>query len=255
MARATQIIYGNCHLCGGYGKLTFEHVPPRCAFNAEPAVVYTYDQWLAATGRGRGRYESQQRGSGYTSLCEACNNRGGTLYVPEYELWVRAGGEIVQGLLDVDTRDLEAIRATLHGVRPALFAKQVVLMLLALNRCEVGDKNPALREYVLHREAVGLPERYRLFLGIFDGEVARFGGVYTAMREDGSRPPFHATDLVYPPFIYTLTIDEQAADPRPGEITWFTGIDPDDERDVKLRLPYNLAVFPLDHKIPERLAS
>ncbi len=33
-------VYGKCHICGTEGKLTFEHIPPRSAFNDHPAVLY-----------------------------------------------------------------------------------------------------------------------------------------------------------------------------------------------------------------------
>ena len=32
--------YGKCHICGKEGKLTFEHIPPRKAFNWHGAKVY-----------------------------------------------------------------------------------------------------------------------------------------------------------------------------------------------------------------------
>ena len=30
---------GHCHLCGQYGELTFEHIPPRGAYNKHPVLV------------------------------------------------------------------------------------------------------------------------------------------------------------------------------------------------------------------------
>jgi hypothetical protein len=123
-------------------------------------------------------------------------------------------------------------------VRPALFAKQVVMMLLALNRIEFGESHPELREYVLARDAVGLPTRCRLFLSLFDAPVARHGALYAHLDLNSpEHPRAFVTDLLDPPFAYTVTIDEVELEPRPGEITWFTTLGPDSVRDIELVLP------------------
>src|SRR4051794_40253187 len=114
-------ITGRCNVCGAFGKLTFEHVPPRSAYNSERAQMYDYGEWLSLASTGRGRYEQQQRGSGYYALCNVCNNvRGGDWYIPEYELWVAAGAEIISAL-DVPPPSNTVVNATFHAVRPALF--------------------------------------------------------------------------------------------------------------------------------------
>ncbi len=30
---------GNCHICGRFGPLSYEHVPPRAAFNEHPVIA------------------------------------------------------------------------------------------------------------------------------------------------------------------------------------------------------------------------
>lgn len=245
-------VVGICRVCGEEGPLTYEHVPPRAAFNRETAKMYTYDQWLSLDATGRGRYELQQRGSGYYAFCETCNNtRGGTWYIPEYELWVLAAAEVVSQLPDESQPGL-VVHMNLHAVRPALFAKQMVMMLLALNGSEFGDAFPELRDYVRERDAVGLPDRHRLFLSLLNVDVARYGGRYEAVNFVTDKS-FSVTDLLYPPLAYTLTINEQEPEPREGEITWFTTLTPDDERDIKLTLPYNVTVMPPEQH-PESLA-
>jgi len=243
-------VIGTCNICGAYGSLTFEHVPPRSTFNSNEARLYPYGEWLLLENTGRGRYDQQQRGSGYYALCETCNTvRGNQWYVPEYRDWVWAGAEIVLALKEQPPPPDTIIRVPLHGVRPALFAKQMVMMLLALNKPEVAASFLELQEYVCEREAVGLPSRFRLFLSLLNVEVARYGGLYHAFNVF-TGAGFGATDLLYPPFAYTLTIDEEAPEPRAGEITWFTTLAPDDMRDVELRLPYNVTVMPPDELPP-----
>ena len=43
--------YGRCALCGKEGELTFEHIPPRSAFNSHRTKMYTGDQLLADINR------------------------------------------------------------------------------------------------------------------------------------------------------------------------------------------------------------
>ena len=37
---------GFCHICGRYGKLTFEHIPPKKALNSKKAMVYQGEEAL-----------------------------------------------------------------------------------------------------------------------------------------------------------------------------------------------------------------
>ena len=34
---------GYCHICNNYGKLTFEHIPPKAAFNNSAVKIVTGD--------------------------------------------------------------------------------------------------------------------------------------------------------------------------------------------------------------------
>jgi hypothetical protein len=230
--------------------LTYEHVPPASAYNSYPAEMYLYDDWLERVKTGRGRFEIQQRGTGYYALCVECNStRGGTWYVPEFERWVGVGAELLRGVPD-DAPNNGGVVATaqLQHLRPALFAKQVVMMPLTINEPALGVEYPELREFVLHRNARGLPTRHRLFLSLFRGDVARWAGLYVAMQVDSfgqpKLPPILATDLLYPPFAYTLTIDEADTLPREGEITHFTSFGPDDEPELELTIGLNEVLLP-----------
>jgi hypothetical protein len=216
--------------------------------------MFTLDQWMSKAETGKGRYRLEQRGTGYYALCEACNNtRGGTWYVPEFQKWISVGADAISRLPDPRPDGLIA-QMKLQKLRPSLFAKQVVTMLLALNAPEFGADHSALRAFVVTRKARGLPPRYRLFLSLFDGEVGRWGGYYGAMAFDRDLQPLApigVTDLLYFPYAYTLTIDETAPEPRAGEITSFTEYRPDDTPELRLELPYGSVVMPVEQPIPD----
>ena len=80
-------ITGECCICGTFGELTFEHVPPRAAFNDRRVFEAKLDsllggQWKPGTPITKGRYV--QRGVGRHSLCGKCNNDTGTGYGQAY---------------------------------------------------------------------------------------------------------------------------------------------------------------------------
>ena len=63
---------GICHICGKYGKLSFEHVPPEAAFNDHRVLRVSFEQELASKRPDEFRGQHQQRGAGAFTLCEQC---------------------------------------------------------------------------------------------------------------------------------------------------------------------------------------
>src|ERR1035441_7460139 len=98
-----------CRLCGTLDDLSFEHVPPKSAFNPDRAEMLGLDAWLErekSTGRPGKRGTIIQQGSGVKTLCRACNSRAGRLYVPELAQWVRIGRDALRDNRDaVDEAD------------------------------------------------------------------------------------------------------------------------------------------------------
>ena len=74
---------GICNICGANGPLSFEHTPPRSAFNDCKVLYSTADSyWNHGPGRDKPPIGRQfQRGYGRTSICERCNQTTGAWYV------------------------------------------------------------------------------------------------------------------------------------------------------------------------------
>lgn len=75
---------GYCHICGKYGKLSFEHIPPEDALNNNRAKLYTGDEALKKNKGEFAKYQNQQKGMGKYTLCESCNNNTGSWYANAY---------------------------------------------------------------------------------------------------------------------------------------------------------------------------
>jgi hypothetical protein len=68
---------GNCSLCGIFCDLTFEHVPPRSAFNKNTRYkTVPYEQVLKSDNILDANFKGkiEQGGLGHYSLCSNCNS-------------------------------------------------------------------------------------------------------------------------------------------------------------------------------------
>lgn len=75
---------GICHICGKYGDLTFEHIPPKKAFNWQRAKIYNGYETLNKYKGEPAKYRNLQQGMGKYTLCQNCNNNTGTWYAQTY---------------------------------------------------------------------------------------------------------------------------------------------------------------------------
>ena len=115
---------GPCCICGTHGKLSFEHVPPKRAFNDhgvfEADVKKMLENGWEPGVKPDGRIN--QKGAGRFTLCDRCNNATGSWYGTPYiavakqamELLHRSGGDVSL--------------AYPYRMYPLRFLKQVVTM-------------------------------------------------------------------------------------------------------------------------------
>lgn len=76
--------YGECHICGKKGELTFEHIPPKMAFNWQGVKIYNLDEVLKKSKGEQAKYNNSQKGMGRYTLCNSCNNNTGAWYADTY---------------------------------------------------------------------------------------------------------------------------------------------------------------------------
>jgi hypothetical protein len=245
---------GHCRICGQTGALSFEHVPPRAAFNRAGVELFSIEDWLAReNGKPTRRGRIQQRGMGGFVLCTRCNNLTGRLYVPELEKWSRAGAQILSQLpLDVDEDSDPAEKGVSFGlrrVRPLRFAKQIVAMMLAINHEGFRNANPALTEFVLDRYTWDLSSKYQLYLALYRGPKSRQAGISGSLDPESGRIHMFA-EVAHQPFSYLLSVDEPTPLLPLGNVTHFTDYGYDDEVDIDLNLlvGFGHTIFPGDFR-------
>lgn len=148
---------GVCRLCGQHGPLTFEHVPPKAAFNDRPVVMAAFDSALNIGPDDAIRGSTQQRGMGGYTLCERCNNTTGHWYGSRFVAWCYQGLELL-----VKSQGHPTLYFIYH-LFPLCVIKQILAMMFSVNGEGFRDANPELAQFVLDKERRYLNPKYRIF--------------------------------------------------------------------------------------------
>ncbi len=226
---------GRCHICGSHGELSFEHVPPRSAFNDRPLLVMKGQEVIGADPDNlRGGRQSQRGAGGYT-LCGRCNNSTGAWYGPAFAGWTHQAMRIL-----LATRGQASLYYTFH-IFPLRVIKQVACMFFSVNSPEFADAQPELVRFVLNRQSCGLPDRFRFFTYYNASERGRALGV-TGTLNIASGTARVLSEVTLSPLGYVLSLNSAPPDNRLVEFTFMARYHYNDWKHISLRLPV-LPVF------------
>lgn len=183
-------ILGKCALCGRETELTFEHIPPKAAFNSTPAKPVSGVELLSEKGLDEDRmpwdttglrYKNQQQGMGAYTLCSECNNNTGSWYGDAYVELTRATHIAMN---DNALLDSEAIG--FKDAYPLRFIKQVLSMFCSINKKD-SNLDP-LRKFVLDRNATGLDRsKYKLCMYFTRSKLMKYNGRTALIRDLGGK--------------------------------------------------------------------
>ena len=70
-----KIVEGECSVCGNIGRLSFEHIPPRSAFNNKPIQIQNHINLFEKESFLFGKGTCLNKGLGAYSLCSFNWNR------------------------------------------------------------------------------------------------------------------------------------------------------------------------------------
>jgi hypothetical protein len=238
---------GDCHICGKFGKLSFEHVPPRAAFNNHPIVLQGIDEILKRGEQTKTKGKIFQRGAGAYTLCERCNSLTGHWYGKNYVDWVYQGMEKL-----VIARKVPTLYYNFH-LLPLRVIKQIACMFFSVNSPQFRKAQPDLERFVLDKKCKYLPPHLRIFTFYAVGGV-RQAGITGRLSTDASAPTTTCSEIVFPPFGYTLVFDH-TPDKRLLDISWFGKFGYDDYRAIPLQIPVLSAIsyLPGDYRTQEEI--
>lgn len=241
---------GVCHICGSYGKLSFEHVPPRKAFNdGRRVVVVGFDNMVSLGPDDEPKGPIQQQGAGRYTLCEKCNNNTGSWYGAAFVKWCH------QGMSVLKRTNFRPNTFTLHYLPPLRILKQIVTMLFSVNDKDAFRQAfPELVEFVLNKDNRYLPSKFRFFIYFNTGDKFRYNGL-SAKADLNTGSVETLTEISYPPFGYVMTVDSEPPDESLLEITHFSQYQYDDFKLMDLRPPVlpTATFWPGDYRTKEEV--
>jgi hypothetical protein len=230
--------HGQCRICGGVGRLTEEHIPPKGAFNKARVSLASFEEALALAPGEQLRGNYRQGGHRVFSLCATCNNNTGSWYGSPFVRFVHQIVRIISGARG--PRAPPPVRT-----HPARVLKQIAAMFMSVNGVGFRDANPDLVSFILNKDH-RLAPKFRFFLFLTRG------GGYLKFQPLAARVSFTRgavqvfSEIVFPPLGYILTFDtDEAPAERLCDITWFGGEPYSSICDVPLRLPVLETYSPL----------
>ncbi len=231
MARNKTKIYP-CHICGTKTKLSYEHIPPRAAFNNRPVVEGLLGELIKSDKIGGSlKGKTLQRGGGGYTLCEKCNNNTGSWYGKDYVDWVEQTARIL-----MESKINPSIYC-LYNIFPLRVIKQIVCMFFSVNANNFKDVQKELVRFVLNKDAVGIEPQIHIYCFLNPSKVSRQSGVSGLLDFKKHRTKI-ISEIIFFPFGYILSLNEIKPDDRLAEITFFSGYHYNERKEIHLKLPY-----------------
>ena len=233
---------GRCRLCGSYTTLTYEHIPPKKAFNKNYQKFETLNDLLGISGR---KYSIFRQGIGLNTLCARCNHSTGGWYGAAFVKWTK------QGYRWLEILEKETVFALPFYVMPLNVIKQICVMTLSMSRESALDYHDELRRFVLNKESRYIPSKYKVFVYFNRTGQPRFGSEAVVFKVGENRFDFVEAEITLPPFGYCITSTRSQKNSSLAEhqglhdITWFSRYDYNDWTQIYLSLPFLQTTHPL----------
>lgn len=188
-----------CHLCGEFKELTFEHIPPKSAFNDKPILIQNHEHLFNKKSYLYGKSFRSNNGSGSYCFCESCNNNTGTWYANDFSNFVK------QAYVHFEkTSRVSKLNLVEFNYKPLNVLKQILTMFLAIDHSGYLRDDKNLVEFILEKENKSLPDKYQIYLYITISKHKRLFGI----QWNNLNGTFNAhSEITFNPFGYFLAID------------------------------------------------
>lgn len=272
-----------CALCGKYfDDLSFEHIPPKSAFNNNPAKGYSGKELIGKNSApwitDGLQFENMQKGMGKYSLCHECNNNTGSWYVNAYQKFAMIFSDILK-----ENEDRPNVGVKINNMFPLQIIKQVISMFCSINQdinfsscndiqtqemnemptilqtmigaqyalIKASKSLDELREFVLDKESTNLDSnKYKLCICQTNSKICKYNGLSSIMNLDNNS--FVAvSEITAYPFGFILYFNPPKDLNYKGvDITSFASCNYDDKADIYLPITiYEVnSWMPLDYR-------
>ena len=240
-------ILGECRICGTHTNLTFEHVPPKRAFNNRPVVCQKLMDIIGTEQEDDPtKGEINQKGVGAHTLCAKCNNDTGSWYGPAFVEWAYQGLSLIRMSKGTSLLYLN------FNIFPLRVIKQICCMFCSVHQSGWADQE--MRDFLLNRERRHIPKDWRVFVYFNTSPHIRQTGIVVRGSSQGLDC---FSEISFPPFGYVLTKDSKPPDKRHQEITFFGKHSYNDWKHIPLKLPLLPVAswVPGDYRTKDELAN
>jgi len=236
---------GICRICKKKTELSFEHIPPKSAFNKYTKFrSIPYLEYIQNSHREdyKPTAKLQQGGIGYYCLCRSCNSFLGYNYVPDYFKMAQVGKSIFKN------NDFQKAKFTTVEISPLKLLKQVISMFICINKPDFTEQYPELLHFIKNPKENNLPEKYRIFMYLNNsGQIRNLSMMYTNTHG-------LVNEITFPPFGFVLSIDSNSFFPL-TEITHFKNSNVNFNGKIDFELfnhPTHL-LYPIDYRTKEEI--
>ncbi len=236
---ARKKVEGICHICGCEGELSFEHVPPRKAFNDSKLIKVAFGKAFDIAAGDNPKGKQLQRGYGDYTLCQRCNNDTGTWYASKFIDWCEQSMDIL-----IKSNGYPTI-ITPNYMYPLEILKQIVTMFFSNENERFQEAHPELVKFVLNRRLNHLPTKYRFFIA-YNISRLRKGSATSGVLDTKTGNMSVFSEIAFPPFVYIMTYGSPPPDVRLHEISHFSSFKFNTPVLMQVRLP----VLPIESNFP-----
>ena len=249
---------GNCHICNRYGKLTFEHIPPRCALIDKSAKIYTGDSFvklLSDKGRYPWQYEglkykSQQKGLGDYTLCPKCNSITGKLYGDEYKKWFYTVLNLIYFNKEEHKKSM-SLTLQLKNIYPGRFIRQI-LSIICSTCPGFSTKYPYVKKLILDKDYIYKEKPdFKIYMYLMKTQYNGYTGIMHMFTSNWQIKSISEINL-YP---FGFIIDLSNSVKNEMDITKFINCSYNDKGEVTLIMNVHEKnnVLPLDYRTREEI--
>ena len=221
----------HCSLCGKLSALSFEHVPPQCAFNNKPILIQGHEHLVDQNSCLYGKKKRSQRGFGKQSLCIECNNKSGNWYAKDFCKLAEQGLEILR-----TNTNPNYVRGN-YKIKPQNVLKQILLMFVATDSTGVISNIPGVRSYLLNKDDLNFPDKIDIDIYSNASTFKRMIG-YCIVSDVGSRQINKWAEINYHPFGYFFTYDSPPPNKFMVNVSDFSKVPYNKEYIVRLTTAY-----------------
>jgi len=247
--------YGQCHICGKYGPLTYEHVPPRAAFNSNKAFMYFGKDiigsdnfpWDFSEKKGK----QHQKGLGFYTLCGQCNNDTGSWYGNAFVDFTYKG---YRATFNQKNNANSWTTITLPDIYPLRIIKEIVAMFFSVNNPNLSTIHQDLQALVLSKGKKGISkEKYGFYIYVLTGSIYRYIGIAGILSITGTTRVL--SEFSAPPFGYVFEVDPKNKRDY-CDLTFFANdFNYNERRTINLQIPILECntYFPADYRTKQQV--